>query len=289
MQPILRAIGDFMDDVPPIIVPIILAAASLIIAALWIRNFFESRRTPAGFGKMTDDDWFRVIFVALSGIVLAFLAFIISGAEIETVAGDIRSVGELILLTIGNFFRWLALGFGSEVVDTAIEGVRSGGPLVFERPEVILRGGAEIPQYGPSGLVITVPFFALWTGVTLYTAAFIAEIVRGGILAVPKGQTEAAMSMGLRRSQYLRQIILPQAFRIILPPLGNQYLNLAKNTSLGLAVAYADIVAVGTTIINQTGQSLPVVLVWMAFFLSLSLGISAIVNYYNRKLQLVER
>ena len=289
MQPILRAIGDFMDDVPPIIVPIILAAASLIIAALWIRNFFESRRTPAGFGKMTDDDWFRVIFVALSGIVLAFLAFIISGAEIETVAGDIRSIGELILLTIGNFFRWLALGFGSEVVDTAIEGVRSGGPLVFERAEVILRGGAEIPQYGPSGLVITVPFFALWTGVTLYTAAFIAEIVRGGILAVPKGQTEAAMSMGLRRSQYLRQIILPQAFRIILPPLGNQYLNLAKNTSLGLAVAYADIVAVGTTIINQTGQSLPVVLVWMAFFLSLSLGISAIVNYYNRKLQLVER
>ena len=97
------------------------------------------------------------------------------------------------------------------------------------------------------------------------------------------------MAMGLRRSQYLRQIILPQAFRIILPPLGNQYLNLAKNTSLGLAVAYADIVAVGTTIINQTGQSLPVVLVWMAFFLSMSLGISAVVNYYNRKLQLVER
>jgi general L-amino acid transport system permease protein len=268
MEPILKAIGDFMDDVPAIIVPIILAAASLIIAALWIRNFFESRRTPAGFGKMTDDDWFRVIFVALSGIVLAFLAFVICDAQIETVAGDIRSVGELILLTIGNFFRWLARGFGSEV---------------------ILRGGAEIPQYGPTGLVVTVPFFALWTGVTLYTAAFIAEIVRGGILAVPKGQTEAAMAMGLRRSQYLRQIILPQAFRIILPPLGNQYLNLAKNTSLGLAVAYADIVAVGTTIINQTGQSLPVVLVWMAFFLSMSLGISAVVNYYNRKLQLVER
>ena len=95
--------------------------------------------------------------------------------------------------------------------------------------------------------------------------------------------------MGLTRSQYLRLIILPQAFRIILPPLGNQYLNLAKNTSLGLAVAYADIVSVGTTLINQTGQSLPIILTWMAFFLTMSLTISAIVNYYNRKLKLVER
>jgi general L-amino acid transport system permease protein len=160
---------------------------------------------------------------------------------------------------------------------------------VFERPEVILKGAAEIPQYGPTGMVVTIPFFAIWTGVTLYTAAFIAEIVRGGILAVPKGQTEASMALGFKRGRYLREIILPQAFRIILPPLGNQYLNLFKNTSLGLAVAYADIVAVGTTIINQTGQSLPVVVVWMAFFLTGSLLISAAVNRYNRKLQLVER
>jgi general L-amino acid transport system permease protein len=138
-------------------------------------------------------------------------------------------------------------------------------------------------------MVITIPFFALWTGVTLYTAAFIAEIVRGGILAVPKGQTEASQAVGFTRSQYLRLIILPQAFRIILPPLGNQYLNLAKNTSLGLAVAYADIVAVGFTILNQTGQSLPVVIVWMTFFLTMSLTISAIVNHYNRKMMLVER
>ena len=95
--------------------------------------------------------------------------------------------------------------------------------------------------------------------------------------------------MGFKRSQYLRLIILPQAFRIILPPMGNQYLNLAKNTSLGLAVAYADIVAVGFTVINQTGQSLPVVIVWMVFFVTLSLVISSIVNYYNRKMMLVER
>ncbi|MCL1595241.1 MAG: ABC transporter permease subunit, partial [Actinomycetia bacterium] len=165
---------------------------------------------------------------------------------------------------------------------------RSGGPLVFSKPAVELLG-AGIPQYAPTGMLITVPFFAIWTGVTLYTAAFIAEIVRGGILAVPKGQTEAAQAVGFRRGQYLRFIILPQAFRIILPPMGNQYLNLMKNTSLGLAVAFADIVAVGFTIINQTGQSLPVVIVWMAFFVTMSLLISAIVNYYNRKLQLVAR
>ena len=138
-------------------------------------------------------------------------------------------------------------------------------------------------------MVMSIPFFAVWTGVTLYTATYVAEIVRGGILAVSKGQTEAAQALGLTRSQYLRLIILPQAFRIILPPMGNQYLNLFKNTSLGIGVAFADIVAVGTTIMNQSGQSLPVVLIWMAFFVTGSLVISAIVNYYNRKMKLVER
>jgi general L-amino acid transport system permease protein len=289
MQPVFDAIAKAVDALPPIVVPIVFAALSIVLAAVWIRNFFESRRTPAGFGKMTDDDWFRIIFVALSGIVLAFLAFRISDYLIETVAGDVKSVAELLILTIGNFFRWLAHSFSTDNANTVVEGIRSGGPLVFERPEVILKGAAEIPQYGPTGMVVTIPFFAIWTGVTLYTAAFIAEIVRGGILAVPKGQTEASMALGFKRGRYLREIILPQAFRIILPPLGNQYLNLFKNTSLGLAVAYADIVAVGTTIINQTGQSLPVVVVWMAFFLTGSLLISAAVNRYNRKLQLVER
>ncbi|MGI9666152.1 MAG: amino acid ABC transporter permease [Acidimicrobiia bacterium] len=289
MEPVLNAIGDFIGGLPPILVPIILAAISLLTAVWWIRNFFESRRTPAGFGKMTDDDWFRVIFAGVSGIVLALLAFVVGGFEIKTVSGEVLTTAELVLSGINNFFGWLAASFNADLYMQTIEGVRSGGPLVFEKPQVILKGAAQIPQFGDTGMVITIPFFAIWTGVTLYTASFIAEIVRGGILAVPKGQTEASMALGLKRGQYLRQIILPQAFRIILPPLGNQYLNLAKNTSLGLAVAFADIVAVGTTIINQTGQSLPVVVIWMAFFLTLSLSISAIVNYYNRKLMLVER
>jgi His/Glu/Gln/Arg/opine family amino acid ABC transporter permease subunit len=289
LEPVFDALDGFVSGLPSILVPIVIAVASVVIAALWIRNFFESRRTPAGFGKMTDDDWFRVIFVAFSGIAIAALAFIIGGYEIRTVRGEVLSVAQLIIDALGNLMGWTADKFNTDNYNTVVEGVRSGGPLVFEKAEVILRGGAAIPQFGERGMVLSIPFFAIWTGVTLYTAAFIAEIVRGGILAVPKGQTEAAMAMGLKRGQYLRQIILPQAFRIILPPMGNQYLNLAKNTSLGLAVAYADIVAVGTTIINQTGQSLPVVFVWMAFFLTMSLVLSAIVNYYNRKLQLVER
>jgi general L-amino acid transport system permease protein len=291
MSDVFGAIESFVDSLPPVVFPIIIALVAIIASAWWIRNFFESRRTPAGFGKMTDDDWFRVIFAGVSGVVIAVLAFVIGGFSLETVSGDTQTVAELIRTVIGNFFGWLSAAFAGEistVVAETLVRVRDGGPLVFSKPAVVLLG-AGIPQYARTGLVITVPFFAIWTGVTLYTAAFIAEIVRGGILAVPKGQTEAAQAMGFRRGQYLRLIILPQAFRIILPPMGNQYLNLAKNTSLGLAVAYADIVAVGFTIMNQTGQSLPVVVVWMAFFVTMSLTISAIVNYYNRKMMLVER
>ena len=288
LDPVFTKIGEAIDSIPPVLFPLVLGGAALVISGMWIRGFFESRRTPAGFGKLTDDDWFRVIFAGLAGVALAVAAFAIGGLEIKTVSGEVQTISELARTGLGNFFGWLGASFDTSGYRSAVDGVRSGGPLVFERPSVALVG-AGIPQYTTTGMVITIPFFAIWMGVTVYTAAFIAEIVRGGILAVSKGQTEAAMAVGLRRSQYLRFIILPQAFRIILPPLGNQYLNLAKNTSLGLAVAFADIVSVGTTIINQTGQSLPVVLVWMAFFLTMSLVISAIVNYYNRKMMLVER
>ena len=278
LSSVFEAIGDFIGGLPSATISIIIALAGLLGAAWWIRQFFESRRTPAGFGKLTDDDIFRVVFAGVAGVLVAIVAFAIGGATLETPSGEVLTVAELIRNGIANIFNWFADKFTGE----------SGGPLEFTRASVEVRGAGFL-QFGNTGVVITPPFFAVWVGVTLYTAAFIAEIVRGGILAVSKGQTEAAQAVGLRRSQYLRLIILPQAFRIILPPMGNQYLNLAKNTSLGLAVAFADIVAVGQTAINQTGQSLPIVLVWMAFFVTLSLIISGIVNYYNRKLALVER
>ena len=279
LAPVFHAIADFFVSLPPIVYPIAVALLAIVGAAVWIRNFFESRRTPAGFGRLTDDDWFRVIFAGLSGLVIAGLAFLIGGFEVTTTTGESATIAELTGIAISNIFDWIGNSFDAD---------QGGTPLVFQRPEVVVRGAGFV-NYGITGQVMSIPFFAVWVGVTLYTAAFIAEIVRGGILAVSKGQTEAAQAVGLKRSQYLRLIILPQAFRIILPPLGNQYLNLTKNTSLGIAVAFADITAVGFTLINQTGQSLPVVLVWMAFYLTLSLIISAIVNYYNRKMMLVER
>ena len=162
----------------------------------------------------------------------------------------------------------------------------SGNPVRLGRPGVTT---GRFAQYTETGLTMRLAFFAVWIGVVLYTTSFIAEIVRGGILAVPKGQSEAGLAVGLKRAQLLRLVILPQAFRIILPPLGNQYLNLAKNTSLGVAVAYPEVVAVGQTIFNQTGASVQVIILWMGFYLTVSLIISAVVNYFNRKLQLVER
>lgn len=271
-------VGTFIGNLPSATVSIVIAMAGLLGAAWWVRQFFESRRTPAGFGKLTDDDIFRIVFAGVAGVFVVIVAFAVGGATLDTPSGDTLTVAELIRNGLSNSFHWFADKFAGD----------TGGPLSYSRASVELRG-AGFTQFGTTGIVITPPFFAVWVGVTLYTAAFIAEIVRGGILAVSKGQTEAAQAVGLKRSQYLRLVILPQAFRIILPPMGNQYLNLAKNTSLGLAVAFADIVAVGFTAINQTGQSLPIVLVWMAFFVTMSLFISGIVNYYNRKLRLVER
>ncbi|HHC09281.1 MAG TPA: ABC transporter permease subunit [Actinobacteria bacterium] len=273
-----HGLASLFRALPPIVYPAVVALAAVVGAAWWIRSFFESRRTPAGFGKLTDDDWFRVVFAVVAGLAVAAVAFVVGGFELLTPAGDRRTIAELVGIGIANVLDWFGRAF--EVTD--------GTPLVGTRPRVEVRGAGFV-NFSTDGIVMSVPFFAVWTGVTLYTASFIAEIVRGGILAVPKGQTEASMALGFRRSQYLRLVILPQAFRIILPPMGNQYLNLMKNTSLGIAVAFPEIIAVGTTILNQTGQSLPVVLVWMGFFLSLSLGISAIVNYYNRKMKIKER
>jgi general L-amino acid transport system permease protein len=136
---------------------------------------------------------------------------------------------------------------------------------------------------------MTAFFAALFFGLVFYTSSFIAEIVRGGILAVPKGQSEAAAALGLSRMQSLRKVVLPQAFRVIMPPLGNQYLNITKNTSLGIAVGFSEVVQVGQTVYNKNNQTLAVFSIYMVFFLACSLTISAVVNYINNKLAIVER
>ncbi|MEM7653121.1 MAG: amino acid ABC transporter permease [Pseudomonadota bacterium] len=140
------------------------------------------------------------------------------------------------------------------------------------------------------GFVLPPEFVALFLALTLYTAAFIAETVRAGIQSVSHGQTEAAGSLGLRPNTTMRLIVVPQAMRVIIPPLTSQYLNLTKNSSLGIAAAYPDIVSVfAGTSLNQTGQALEIIAITMAFYLTLSLGTSVFMNWFNRRIALVER
>lgn len=139
------------------------------------------------------------------------------------------------------------------------------------------------------GIKLTPEFAALLAGLVIYTGAFAAEIVRAGILAVSKGQTEAARALGLSEGQRLRLIVLPQAMRVIIPPMTSQYLNLTKNSSLAVAIAYPDLVAVGNTVMNQSGFAVQVIIIFMASYLTLSLSISAFLNWYNKKVALVER
>lgn len=139
------------------------------------------------------------------------------------------------------------------------------------------------------GIAVSPEFAALLLGLVLYTAAFVAEVVRAGIQSVSKGQTEAAMAIGLRPGQILNLIVLPQALRVIIPPLTSQMLNLTKNSSLAVAIGYPDFVSVAGTAINQTGQAIEGVLLIMVCYLFFSLSTSAFMNWYNKKMKLVER
>ncbi|WP_370592218.1 amino acid ABC transporter permease [Reinekea sp. G2M2-21] len=173
----------------------------------------------------------------------------------------------------------IALIIGLPLLATVI----TGFPLSWEIPELKgfnFRGG----------LVLTPEFSALVFALSIYTSSFIAEIVRSGILSVDKGQTEAAYSLGLKPSWTTRLVIVPQALRVIIPPLTSQYLNLTKNSSLAAAIAYPDLVAVfAGTALNQVGQAVEIMGMTLAVYLFLSLFISFIMNWYNSKMALIER
>jgi general L-amino acid transport system permease protein len=157
-----------------------------------------------------------------------------------------------------------------------------GSPLSFDVPiagRFNLSGGATVlPE-----------FFALYLALSFYTASFIAEIIRSGIKGVPHGQTEAATALGVSSRHTTRFVVVPQAMRIIIPPLTSQYLNLTKNSSLGVAIGYPELVSTGGTTMNQTGQAIEVVAIWMVVYLSLSLGTSIFMNWFNARMALVER
>ena len=158
-----------------------------------------------------------------------------------------------------------------------------GAPLHFEMPE--LRGFNFA-----GGLRASPELLALVFALSIYTAAFIAEIVRSGIQAVNWGQSEAALALGLRRTGVLRLVVIPQAMRVIIPPLTSQFLNLTKNSSLAAALAYPELASVfAGTVLNQTGQAVEVLAITMAVYLSLSLLTSMAMNFYNSRMALVER
>jgi general L-amino acid transport system permease protein len=143
-----------------------------------------------------------------------------------------------------------------------------------------IQGGIQVPP----------ELVALWAGLSIYSSAFIAEIVRGAIVAVPKGQVEAALSLGLRPGQALSKVVLPQALRMMVPPLTSQYLNLIKSSSLGEAVAYPELFQIfAGTVLNQTGRELETIFILMAIFLAINLMMSAFMNWYNSHVALVER
>jgi len=157
-----------------------------------------------------------------------------------------------------------------------------GAPLVLDVPKLQgfnFRGGVGL----------TPEFVAMLVGLVVYTGGFIAEIVRSGILAVSNGQSEAASALGLRRGVTLRKIVLPQALRVIIPPMTSQYLNIVKNSSLAVAVGYFDLVSAANTTINQTGQAVEGIAIIMAVYLTISLGISLGMNVYNGRMALKER
>ncbi|HEY0122061.1 MAG TPA: amino acid ABC transporter permease [Rhizobium sp.] len=158
----------------------------------------------------------------------------------------------------------------------------SGMPLSFDYP---IAGKFNLT----GGFVVGPEFISLFLALSFYTASYIAEIVRGGILGVAKGQSEAAGALGLRASAITRLVVVPQAMRIIIPPLTSQYLNLTKNSSLAIAIGYADLVAVGGVILNQSGRAIEVFIIWMVVYLALSIATSLFMNWFNAKMALVER
>ncbi|CAA9277889.1 MAG: Glutamate Aspartate transport system permease protein GltJ, partial [uncultured Chloroflexia bacterium] len=223
--------------------------------------------------------WFRPsasldawVWWLLGGIIAAIAAFVLRRLQLRRLDRPGSSWPYALLAAV-------AVAAVGVLVVTLTTGA---SPLLFDRP--VLQGFNF-----RGGTTLSPEFFALLLGLTLYTAAFISEVVRGGIQAVNKGQREAARALGLSTAQTLRLVVFPQALRVIIPPLTNQYLNLTKNSSLGIAVGYFDLVNISNTVANQSGRSVQVFALVMAAYLTISIVTSLIMNAYNQRIRLIER
>lgn len=216
------------------------------------------------------------IFGSSAWLGLAGLAAGIVGAIV------LRSWARKRQAATGQPFPYVLTGIAMILALPFLGLVVAGWPITFDYPVL---GGFNFT----GGTVIIPEFMALLVALSIYTASFIAEIVRAGIQAISHGQSEAAHALGMRSGITTRLVIIPQAMRVIIPPLANQYLNLTKNSSLAVAIGYPDLVATGGTVLNQTGQAIEIVMIWMIVYLSLSLLTSSFMNWFNSRMKLVER
>lgn len=288
----------------------------------------EARQIRSGFGFLgqragfdigegllpygPDDSYLRAFAAGLANTLRVALLGILLATPLGALVGLGRLSGNLLLrglctawvealrnvpLVIQLFAWYLAI---TELLPEA------ASPLLLAPHVYLSKGGLQLPAplltgglsfdlpepgaFGVSGgLSLTPEFLALLAGLATATSAAIAEVVRAGVLAVPRGQTEAALALGLSRRQATRRVLLPQALRVIVPPLTSQYLTLTKNSSLAVAIGYPDVVSIANTAINQSGQALECILLIMAAYLSVNLVTALLMNVTNRRVALVER
>jgi general L-amino acid transport system permease protein len=296
--------------------------AAVLVAWFLVSNTManlEERRIASGFGFLgreagfeigetvflrydASDSYLRALVIGLTNTLAVALVGVVLATVLGTFIGLFRLSKNFLLRTLSaayvEFIRnvplLVQLFFWYAVITEVMPGPREAlSPL----PGVFLSNrGIFFPTFSSvpelqgfnfaGGMAVTPEFAALLIGLTTYTAGFIAEIVRAGILAVDRGQGEAAHALGLSRGQTTRLVILPQALRVIVPPMTSQYLNLTKNSSLAVAIGYPDLVSIANTTMNQTGQAIEGVAVIMAVYLSISLSISALMNWYNARILL---
>ena len=232
---------------------------------------------------------FGLVFLSKGGV--SFPAPVWAAGHGWALLGMLAGLGAARVYAVAARRRFEATGVPRAVVlpglllavaGAALGWLLGGAPSEWRFPEsgeTAVSGGGEI----------TPEFIAVLLGLVLYTASFVAEVVRAGIQSVPRGQVEAANALGISRGHQMRLVILPQALRVIIPPLTNQYLNLTKNSSLAVAIGYPDVVSIANTALNQTGRAVECIAIIMAVYLFTSLSTSAFMNWYNRRAAIKER
>ncbi|MCA9912552.1 MAG: ABC transporter permease subunit [Anaerolineae bacterium] len=274
-----------------------------------VRPAFILARTGFITPRIVPTVHFPIFAIVLGiGIVIAYLLFrYLTGITDRTGRATPKGWAVVLIVTVAALIGWVAANSQSlpETVTIGEGDSAEVVPLEQARTEELL-SGTELQRYEQPPLVVVIPernrfgrvlaginlspsYMAVLLALVVYTSAFIGEIVRAGIQAVPYGQIEAAKAVGLNQGQTLRMIVLPQALRVIIPPMGNQYLNLSKNSSLATFVAYSDTYQVGQTIMNQSGQSITGFFLILLVYLTMSLIISLVMNLVNSRFQLVTR